>query len=111
MKRQKRTQIGISYWSNPNKSNHKCHKDNNSENLIAFRTFKFAIKDYKKAWAFLESCDKPETTLKQILWAFPKKEAFTLLSLEKEEQDIVMTFEEIKEAQNITEELADIEIK
>ena len=111
MKKQKRTHIGISYWSNPNKSNSKCHKDVNPENLIAFRTRKFDIKDYKEAWAFMEACDKSVTILKQILWAFPKEEAFTLLSLEAKEQE-VFSFEEIEEAQSIiTEETINVEIE
>lgn len=97
--KQKRNHIIISYWANPNAPNRWCHKDKEISNLIMKRGRKFLKSKYKDAWEFQAECLKPITTLKNILWAFPREEAIVLLELIKE-QEKEFLLEETKNLQH-----------
>lgn len=73
-------QIFIRYCANPNWPNAISHKDPNRLHLVKERTIVFELRDYEKAWNFLMECTAPITKLSNILWAFPRKKAFDMLS-------------------------------
>ena len=71
--------IFIKYSANPDWPDNISHMDTRLTKLIKFRTKKFELNEYKKALEFLLECTSPITKVSEILWAFPRKEAFDIL--------------------------------
>jgi hypothetical protein len=69
--------IFVRYTSNPDYPNETAHKA--ISNLVKTRTKKFELHEYEEAWKFILECSSPITKLEHILWAFPRKEALSLL--------------------------------
>jgi hypothetical protein len=99
--------IFIKYSANPNWPDSICHKDPNICNLTRVRTKKFELTQWIDAWKFIMECTSPITKLANILWAFPRKEAFDLLqSIDLLKEDI-----ELVEAEDLDDYIGGDEIE
>ena len=76
----KRDFISVTYNAKPDVPSSICHLFP-IEELTVVRTLKFALSDWRKAWAFLSGCTSSVTTLRQLLFAIPIEISKRLLDL------------------------------
>jgi len=85
----KQNYIFVRYSVNPNWPDEISHKCPHLHKLTKAQTKKFELSQYNEAWNFIMECSSPITKLANILWAFPKKEALSMLkAMDELKQDI-----------------------
>jgi len=98
----KQNYIFVRYSSNPNWPDEISHKDPHLHHLTKAQTKKFELSQYNEAWNFIMECTSPITKLANILWAFPKKEALSMLrAMDELKQDIPeFTYQDLMDIQD-----------